>query len=276
MKAVWTLLSICVLCVSCERDADIPLPKTDPKLGLFCFLSPNQPIEVVLVRVIPLFGSSGSTGPEYVLNAQVWISNGSDTSLLERKVGEDFYTETSPKVLIEQGKPYWIWAEAPGLPAVSASCTVPPDLAAGLHVNHYGSVQESDSVFHLSMIWQDIPGEENYYRIYAENIDSLSNGTTSTDVYSFNTRYYSDFGSDGETLQSGIGTYSRNPVNVESRWIFANLITCESNYYRYHLSVETNVDGNPLLGPSSLFSNVTGGVGCFGAYLLHTDKIRIF
>ncbi|HCS19563.1 MAG TPA: hypothetical protein DIW47_03185 [Bacteroidetes bacterium] len=276
MKALWSLFLLSVLFVSCERDADIPLPKTDPKLGLFCFLSPNQPIEVVLVRVNPLFGTSGGTGPDYVLNAQVWISNGTDTSKLEREPGKDFYTEPVPTLLIEQGKEYRIWAEAPDLPAVSASCTVPLDLAGSVQANHYGSIQESDSVFHLSMIWQDIPGQENYYRIYAENIDSVSNGTTTKDVYAFNTRYYSDFGSDGEILQSGIGTYTRNPVNVESRWILANLITCETHYYRYHLSVETNVEGNPLLGPSSLYSNVKGGVGCFGAYLQYTDKIRIF
>lgn len=276
MKAVWILILLSILGVSCERDADIPLPKTDPKLGLFCFLTPNEAIEVVVVRVNPLYVSSGSGGADYVRDAQIWISNGADTSALVQLAGQDFYVEAVPKLIIERGKSYWIWAEAPGLPEVSASCTVPLSQAGSLQVSHYGSIQEGDSQFHLSMIWQDIPGQENYYRIYAENIDSVNGNFTTKDVYSFNTRYYSDFGSDAETLQSGIGTYSRNPVNVESRWIFANLITCESNYYRYHLSVETNVDGNPLIGPSSLFSNVVGGVGCFGAYLQHTDKIRIF
>lgn len=276
MKAVWILLLISLVSVSCERDADIPLPKTDPKLGLFCFISPNEAIEVVLVRVNPLFGVPAGTGPDYILNAQIWISNGVDTSVLVRMPGEDFYGEASPKLTIERGKDYWIWAEAPGLPAVSASCSVPLSEAGSLKVSHYGSIQGSDSMFHLSVIWQDIPGQENYYRIYAENIDSLVGNTRISDVYQFNTLYYSDYGNNGKVLQSGIGTYSRNPTNVQSRWILANLITCETNYYRYHLSIETNVDGNPLIGPSSLYSNVEGGVGCFGAYLLHTDKIRIF
>lgn len=276
MKAIWSILLLSILCFSCERDADIPLPKTDPKLGLFCFLSPGKRIEVILVRVNPLFGSSGSSGPDYILNATVKISDGTDTSELKPDGADNFYIEVTPKMTITAGRYYSIWAEVSGLPSVSASCTVPIQKANSMSVNHYGSVQQGDSMFHLSMIWNDIPGQENYYRIYAENIDSLAGNIITSDVYGFNTLYYSDFGSDGEVLQSGIGIYSRNPTNVRSRWILANLVTCETHYYRYHLSVESNIDGNPVLGPSSLYSNVNGGVGCFGAYLLHTDKIRIF
>jgi hypothetical protein len=276
MKAIWILFFVSLVCFSCERDADIPLPKTDPKLGLFCFLSPGQPIEAVLVRVNPLFGSSGAGTPTYILDAIVKITDGTDTSELKPQAGDNYYKQVIPNMAITAGRIYKIWAEAPGLPAVSASCTVPDQKAGSMSVNHYGSVQNGDSTFHLSMIWNDLPGRENFYRIFAENIDSLFGGGRTSDVYSFYTRYYTDFASDGQVLQSGIGTYDRNPSGVESRWILANLITCETHYYRYHLSIETNENGNPLLGPSSLYSNVNGGVGCFGAYLQHTDKIRIF
>lgn len=276
MKKVWTLLVFAFLFASCERDADIPLPKADPKLGLFAFLSPGSPIEVMLVKVKPIFGSGPNTGPEYIPNGTIVLSDGTDTSILVLEPGGKFYVEPVPKLIIQKGRTYSVWASAPGLPSVSASCVVPKQGVNTHSINHYGSLQGDDSSFQLSMFWQDLPGQDNFYRVTAESIDSLNNSGFNSYPFGFNSNFQTDFSNDGKVLQSGIGTYQTSPVDVRTRWVISSLITCETHYYRYHLNLETTSGGNPFVEPSSLYSNVKDGVGCFGAYIQHTDKIRIF
>ncbi len=269
-------MAFALLWMSCERDAEIPLPESDPKMGLACFLSPGQPIQVYLQRVEPLFSKNPSQNALPILDAKMFFSNGFDTIQLTVKSGEQFYIDTSMSMPIKAGKSYYIWAETPLLPSVFASCTVPKNYIDTFLINYGAGSNGADSTYQISLDWMDIPGENNYYRVRAESIDSLKNGGFDGSSFSFTTHYYSDVGRDAQLIQTGIGSYSSVPGQVRSRHITAQLVTCDVNYFRYHLSIEEVVNGNPFVQPSSLFSNVTGGVGCFGAYIQHTYKMKVF
>lgn len=41
----------------------------------------------------------------------------------------------------------------------------------------------------------------------------------------------------------------------------------DEHYFKYHRSVQTRGDSdNPFVEPSLIYTNVEGGLGCFGAY----------
>jgi len=276
MKGRFLYLLFCIGWMACEKGAEIELPNPDPKMALSCFLSPGLPVQVYLQSVEPLFSDIPTQSPSPILNAAIFFSNGSDTVQLNLKFGENFYEELGSKIPVIAGNSYYIWASAPLFPSVSSSCTVPRNYVDSFLVKYEGANNGDDSTFQLSMDWLDISNEDNYYRVRAENVDSLIGGGYEGRVFSFSTSYFNDIGKEGDIIQTGIGSYSTVTGKVRSRWITALLITCDVNYFRYHLSVEEAVNGNPFVQPSSLFSNVTGGVGCFGAYLQHTAKIQVF
>jgi len=271
----YMMLMFALVWMSCERDARIDLPQADPTIALTCFLSPGAPIQVSIQRVQPLFSDNGTPKQTAILDASVFFSNGSDTVQLSLKSGEEFYIDNSATMDIVAGSAYYIWASAPLLPSVWSSCTVPENYIDSFLINYTGATG-ADIRLQLSMDWQDIPGEDNYYRVFAKYEDSLIGGGYQGNEFEFITRYYSDVGRDGQFIQTGIGSYPSTGNQVTSRWINASLITCDINYFRYHLSIEEAVSGGPFIQQASLFSNVSGGVGCFGAYMPHTYKTKVF
>ncbi|MBI1222194.1 MAG: DUF4249 family protein [Bacteroidetes bacterium] len=264
-----------VFCLACDKTADIQLPKSNPKIALTGFLSPGLPIQITLIKVQPLFGGSTINKPLFIGDGIVYISNGNDTSQLNLSASGEFYEEAIPNIEILPGKTYYVWASAAGLPPVSASCTVPDSSVRSFSMSHYASKTDSDTTFYISMVWKDIQGQSNFYRIYSNRQDSTASNLTSHS-YQYSTSYYNDFGRDGEEIQTSLGQVSGGGSNTRHRYILAGLITCDENYFRYHLGLETLNAGDPFAQPSSLYSNVQGGVGCFGAYLQYTDIFKVF
>src|SRR5690606_29175287 len=151
-----------------------PLPQSAPKSARACFISPDQPIEAVLGLGKPLIGTAIS-GPEYRTNATVWISDHKDSTSLSLHPSQTYYVEAVPHLAIVPGRTYYLWASVPGLPPVSASCKVPSGKVADMSASRSDSPRGVDSVFAVTLSWTDLPNEDNYYRIFSEQIDSLNN-----------------------------------------------------------------------------------------------------
>ena len=94
--------------------------------------------------------------------------------------------------------------------------------------------------------------------------------------YNFASEFYSDLGQDGKRMISGVGEFSATTILPGHRWMSNYLITCDVNYYRYHLSLESFTDVNLFNQASSVYSNVKDGAGCFGAYMQHTYLKEVF
>lgn len=261
------IFGLFVLLISaCEQEAEIPIPETEPKMALACFLSPDRPIQAVLTRVNPLFVQNNMPGPDFIDDAKVYIIHDEDTAFLTYN-SANFYEALSSPFSIQQGETYQLGASAPGLPNIYATCKVPIDSASGFDLLFSAAKQNEDSVFKLQLAWNDVPNEPSYYRVSASMVDSSVSGTVRNYSFVFPTGFYTDLNYDNQIIFSGTGSFVANPLQVVSRKTQAYLLTCDVNYYRYHLSLETNARGNPFQEPISLFSNVVGGVGCFGAYI---------
>lgn len=275
MKRLLSILLMALMLYSCEQEADIPIPETEPKIALACFLSPEKPIQAVLTRVNPLFGQQPIPGPDFIEDAIVFIIHNEDTAVLTYNIG-NFYEALSSPFVIKKGETYRINASAPGLPNIYAECKVPIDTATDFDLMFTSAKQNEDSVFKIQLAWNDVPNEQSFYRVSASMIDSTNVGAIRNYSFTFPTGFYTDLNHDNQLIFSGTGSFVANPNQVLTRKAKAFLITCDVNYYRYHLSLETNAKGNPFQEPISLYSNVVGGVGCFGAYIEVQREERIF
>ena len=52
--------------------------------------------------------------------------------------------------------------------------------------------------------------------------------------------------------------------------VYINLCTTDVNYYNYHRSIFNFEEGNPFTEPTPVYSNISGGVGIFAAYISKT------
>jgi hypothetical protein len=59
--------------------------------------------------------------------------------------------------------------------------------------------------------------------------------------------------------------------------LYASVLHTDVHYYRYHASVRRagQSRANPFAEPVLVYSNVTGGLGVFGAYTRTTTSVRI-
>ena len=260
---------------SCTREADIELPKTDPKMAVSCFITPGAPVEVVITKVVPLYNAPPVSSIEYVHDAVVGFSDGNDTAYLVYGANNRFRDPLNT-FQIRQGQTYYLFASSPSLPSIRSFCTVPDSAVSDYTVSYQAGLEGPDSVFNMSMQWQDLPGASNYYRVQAERIDTMELGFVSANSFGFNTSYYNDFGREGEQIQTGLGSVYSTSDKAKHRWIISFLLTCDVNYFRYHLSLESFTEINPFSEPTSLYSNIEGGLGCFGAYVQYTDKLKVF
>jgi hypothetical protein len=243
-------------------------------------------------------------GSNVVSNAIVTLESSKKKSVnLRFDKEEQIYTVSTALYQIEAGETYTLKVSSNGRVA-QATCTVPANRAL-IKSYVLDSTSQIDfgierKGYKLKMKWDDIAKELNSYRVRAyaefEYLEPLevSNGKV---IYQLNisktpaswnnqftdeAAYINDQNLDGKSLQSPLGlllpnVFSRrivlNGVKYEAKItqkkpkITMELLTLDTNYKQYHLSIlkHENAEGNPFAEPYSVFSNVKGGLGCFGA-----------
>lgn len=166
-----------------------------------------------------------------------------------------------------------------------------------------GTSFDSDSNMVVEAGWKDIAGQANYYSIrgYGEYIVNHGQFVPKTNRFlvvrsnqqsvlyrvkgSRNDLLLSnDINLDGKDLKApkmkfyieknkqmsyldkngNPALYNTNPAYVKTH---LELLNIDFNYYTYHKTLDNgNNDGNPFMEPTLTFTNIKGGLGCFGAY----------
>ncbi len=88
----------------------------------------------------------------------------------------------------------------------------------------------------------------------------------------------SDQGQDGRQLISPRGNLQRySPEPTLSVSIYAHLLHTDPHYYHYHRSIHRakRSQANPLAEPVLIYSNITGGLGVFGAFTGTIASVKI-
>lgn len=268
------LIATCLL-ASCEMIVEVDIPEVPSKLVVTSFISPQDTTwEVYVGQTRPIFGKTITS--QFVKDATVQLSNGSQTAIIPASSGEYGYYELNIKqapFLIEAGKRYSLTVSAPDGRQVKAQCTIP---VSATNISSVEVVGENSfgtySPFTGMVKWSDNPNETNFYRCFAYTKNTFMIGGNIVESYQQNYDYNNLFQRDANK-QGGNFIWeidmqaSEGYADNKSRFLFI-LLNTDENYYKYMTTRESasNNEGNPFAEPSAVFSNVEGGLGVFAGY----------
>ena len=302
------LLSLCG-CESMVNDIDqSKLPKTESKLVVECYISPqSKRIEVLVTESQPLFGVA-TYDIKAVKNAKVTLSGPSGEITIPFIDSLSTYVLPASEFKIEAGKAYRLVVSDPTR-TVKATCTVP---LQSLTLKKYtlsqveGPPDRWDTTSHtivakVRFYWDDILGEKNFYglRGYANITQNYygfnpATGTTGMNRYeqknTFDIRNIADSNMDGLTLNSDLmefrlynhtNQYKDNDGKIVQyksetaiKEIYLEILNVDENYYKFQQTVGHDSDDNPFIEPTLVYTNVENGLGCFGAFNASGSTIK--
>lgn len=299
---LFLLLSLAA-CESLVTDIDpSKLPQVDSKLVVQCFISPQSPrTNVVVTESVPLFGEPDLRGG-VVRNAIVKLSDGSREVVVPYDTASALYSIDKSLFPIAASKTYFLTV-SDGARSVNASCKVPANevrpVTYEIDTSYSGDFSNRDTSITLKMNWYDIAQETNYYRVRA-TLDleySAPDGTSPQDFEEKRIRnrfvfdwddtigrndFRNDVNLDGASFTSPIGrvklprviSFDFGSGNVFTVYpkskivsVIMEVFNTDEPYFRYHRSLQTRGDSdNPFIEPSLIYTNIEGGLGCFGSY----------
>lgn len=280
----FVLTMMASLFTACEQDAkDVNLPYVEPKIVVQSFISPiSAEIAIYVSKSSPIFGAVNSPDPT-LTDATVVMSDGTTTATAIFNSLKGYYIIDTAILKIVTGKTYNLKVTAADGRKVTSVCTVPfaPD-TSGLEFTYdtlytkTGNESRYDAEATLS--WNDPVGQNNYYHSEVElGLEyTFSPGTIKWEkMYgSSYLDYFADKGKDGKKIVNGILVYSLSESNsggvgstknYEFGGIRYFLYSTDINYHKYHETVSRSTN-DPFSEPVIIYTNIEGGLGCFGAF----------
>jgi hypothetical protein len=289
-------------CESLVEDLDPgKLPNMGSKLAVESYISPQSPsIEVIVTESQPLYGPA-TYNPTFIKNAEVTLSgNGRQIKLPFNDSTLRYHVDSSAFKILP-GETYHLLVND-GKRTVKAHCTIPakvPEIKT-VTVEQVAGPFSSDSTAWIDMSWQDISGENNYYSIrgYAvleETTPTYNQQTGDIEPFrhvnkfgiyhsSFSTLVFNDINLNGITFNAPrtsvylspkrtINYLDKNGVektvynDAQMSEVRLEVLNIDENYYKFYRSMDASGNqDNPFVEPSIIYTNIEGGLGCFGGY----------
>ena len=246
-------------------------------------------------------------------DAEVMISNGTINAKLEFDKIFQVYKISTRSFPIRSGITYNLQVKSKGRVA-EAKCVVPlrrPLIASfaidSVYQSGFGINQKG---FRVQFRFSDVQNQADFYRVRAyleyEYLRPLLNGESGV-IYeprigrtaaNWNGRftdtdaYIDDANRDGFVLESPVGiifpqipehqvnfngTEYNTKLSEKRPKIVMEVLSIEENYRKYHLSIikHENTENNPFAEPYPVFTNVKGGLGCFGGSNRRIQTIQL-
>ena len=284
MNVRWSLLFVSLIvaftaCQSLVNEVDpAKLPKTDSKLVVNCYISPQDTVLAVAVaHSQPVLGVDTS-GLNLVSNATVVLSDGTQSITIPYDPQQSLYVVDARALPIVVGKTYQLQVSAGGFATVIASCTVPKEVPiSSISLDSTQGPTRPDGTqtwdYYVRALWQDPAGETNFYRVVgAARFTALMRGAESaTDTvqrpvvlsaavsFGRSEQYVSDRNQDGQTIASsrvqlptsysasysyrnsdGSLTYGalNNLTLRRPLTVIVDVLHTDETYYHYHYAVQ--------------------------------------
>lgn len=274
----YSIIALFVIAAACESNVtDVNLPEYKSKLVVSAFLCPSDTASYVFVNsTMKLYGdlsrmeSLGTALPEIIIS--------DDTKEVVLDTSRYGWKLDPRKMKIEYGKNYQIRVSTDKGYLAEASCTVPERRSFSIEVDTFSTIFNSFRYLQLGASFNDIPGEENFYRIKVELKSHCNSQKWQLQELPVEDHFISDLDQDGNRLKRSIKSglrYGSFP-SCDSVYIVLKLYHTEKSYYLYHKSLDNYQNGdNPFTEPTPVFSNVKGGVGIFTSYTIDSAVIRL-
>jgi hypothetical protein len=287
------LVGLGFLLGACQKEVEgFDLPESDAKLVVHCFISPQDDyLTASVTRSVPILGA-GNPADTLVKDAAVTLSDGVRSVLLPYDRDQKAYTRSvwtarEGDLEIKPGTSYRLQVTTPRGETATATCTVPTELNLPITVSPDSAWDAfTQQYYHrMRVSWPDPPGQVNYYRVagWKEEVTSVSADGRPTGIGHSPAHWeaeetISDQGQDGLRLVSPRaqwrGSGFQSPLRTS---LNAHLLHTDPHYYHYYRSVRRakQSQANPFAEPVLVYSNVTGGLGVFGAFTRTTTSVRI-
>ena len=271
---------------TCTKEADIKIPESGPKPVITCFISPDQPqLSVRITLSVGRFGIDSTQFKKPIVNdAQVRIQSEQRSIELNFDPTQSIYTASDDTVgFIRSGRTYTLTVITSTFGIITATTQVPLEKILCDSINA-GVYQSNQEILTVRAYLKGSPNEYNRLGLMFSNLLFNSNNIESPlDSLISPGSYLSNFEEEGvlkrksfqATQEVNTYFYDTLPLNLILKSQLS-ILQCDAAFYKYHSSLkqafETN--GNPFADPVMVYSNIPGGMGCFGSYRLETYTYR--
>ncbi len=299
-KANRAIASICIfsLFISCEKEIEMNIKDSPSVLVINSLVQDGSPWDIELTASHFILDNKPI---QTISDAQLTLIDGNGDSIEIHQQDSRYYTDSG--VVAHAGETYTITAQHPDYPTATAKCTVPVPVRIESVTIGEKTVENDQTYYRLQIRFTD-PQGRNFYRLrvlqqrtypvykYTGDpyepemmvIDTLAYGdSTETNIYP--TGYYFGQSSpykdnsagcftdqlfDGKatTLEILMDTYSIENTQMDEAYLIIELESMSEDYYWYVISKDaySASNGNPFAQPVQVNSNVSGGLGIFGAH----------
>jgi hypothetical protein len=269
----------CVFLVSCEKDANIPVPKDVPKLVVYGYMTPTDSVTVISVTSSnPVFGDAGDDSFSPVTDATVTITTLGVTYTLTYEPTFEIYYILNSALGVNPGQAYTLNVSAPNFTAVTATTSVPVVNNFNPQITEVSTTAPSTSLGNPRIYKYTVNINyfaNNYYRLSESfyHVDTSSGGND-TLVGRNHDSFYDQSTASGSTISDQLEAFTdidTEPYAFHYGFYF-DLIVSGYDYFKFHQSFQNYSQGNPFAEPSLIYSNMTNGYGIFAGYLKVTVR----
>ena len=274
------LLIAIVINYGCETDANVIVPAGERKLVVGGFLSPTEnEHQISLSQTDPLFSTDTSIS---LANVKLTISSDSSSYSPSYDFNSGTFQFNNNQFKIENDKNYHLKIVTEDGKMVESDMRTLSNqmpLVTDLKLNIdtvYTDFMYPELQYSLKISWNDLIGEQNYYRLIANRLlkDFDSNDTIVEPLNYFNEyELKDDKGKDGQVLTANFKYIESGAMNSPIGFEII-LMKVDVNYYNYYKTLNNYADGDPFAEPVILFSNIQNGLGVFCNF--QTEKRRVF
>lgn len=270
------LILIAFVLAACEKEANIKLPDTQPKLSVSCFISDSTDIiKATVYWSKPVFNNT-DTLPEYPSNLTVTISGNGQTDTLLYNTEWSTYELSTDDFPLNAGVEYTLRVQAPNGETARAKTIIPTQKAiiADKSVSFTSSVDQYNNIvetYRYRITLNDISANEEFYRIMYYNDYFIPDVPDEFNVASnMGELFVSDNNLvDGKIFTDNEVKFYGTSANISAR--YAYVIHGSEEYYRFHKSLSNYGYDNPFAEPTIVFSNVENGLGVFAGF----NQVRV-
>jgi hypothetical protein len=260
MRFLYSFLTL-LLFSSCIEEMK-GLPDTPEQLVLECYISPSDTVvQAVLSRATSFTEKEIKYTDLFVKDATITISDGIVEKQLHIDTTNHFYQlKISEDLKIKKGKSYWIRAVAQNGEVLTATCTVPLTSIPAEQIT-IEKLPRTNNMIDIRISWKHDPADQYIVRpYYFPSSPKFINRPTA-----HSPQFISCADISTEKLTTN---YFTNNLAYSTRKNAVFVYVVDEHFYAYSKSTYSNENNqdDPYAQRLNAKSNVTGGLGCFGAY----------
>ncbi len=279
--------AVILLSPGCEKEITVSLPDADNKIVVEGVIEQGKHPYVMLTHNSNYFAPIGDFLDNlYVQNAIVVISDGIISDTLSLSLDQEILNPVpvlaykSTLITGEIGKEYFLTVIAEGQ-TLTASTTIPTPVTLDSLWFKLKPGSSNDSIGYVWTHLHDPDTIGNNYRWFTKEFGRdhryLPPDNSVWDDKFTNGQSYDFFYEHPDDPVSGTDTVKHHHQFFRGDTVVVKLCSIDLASYKFYHSLETVMEskGNPFAAPSSVFSNVNGGLGGWIGYGAFYDTLVI-